>query len=115
MYANTAYEALYQIMGLQFQEEVTRWITSQVIFRALILMIFASAFFLFLISIASRYVPFFLAARRAPLSKLVLLIFCLFVGISLLKVDATTTASSMTGVSWSQNPYVRNNAPSVRE
>ena len=29
MYANTAYEALYLQMGLQFQEEVTRWITSQ--------------------------------------------------------------------------------------
>jgi hypothetical protein len=115
MYANTAYEALYQIMGLQFQEEVTRWITSQVIFRALLLIIFGSAFFFFLVSMASRYIPFFLPARRAPISKLILLVFCLFVGISLLKVGATTHSASMVGVSWAQNPYVRGNAPNARD
>jgi hypothetical protein len=115
MYANTAYEALYEIMGLQFQEEVTRWITSQVIFRACILLIFGVAFFAFLLSFASRYIPVFLPARRAPIAKLVLLVFCLFTGISLLKVDVTTGAGNMNGDSWAQNPYVTSNAPSVRD
>jgi len=115
MYANTAYEALYEIMGLQFQEEVTRWITSQVIFRALILVIFGVAFFIFLLSLASRYIPFFLPSRRAPISNVILLVFCLFAGISLLKVDVTTGAANMAGTSWAQNPYITSNAPSVRD
>ena len=80
MYANTAYEAFYQILGLQFQEEVTRWITSQVIFRAVIMVIFGCAFFWFLLHFASRYIPFFLQSRRAPIGSLIVLIFCLFVG-----------------------------------
>ncbi len=106
MYANTAYEALYLQMGLQFQEEVTRWITSQVIFRAALLIIFGIAFFTFLVHFTSRYIPFFLRSRRAPLGNVVGLMFCLFLGISLLKVGATESPANMTGGSWSQNPYI---------
>ena len=106
MYANTAYEALYQLIGLQLQESVTGWITSQVIFRAIIVLIFGTSLLIFLIHFASRYIPFFIAAKRAPLSRVILLVFCLFVGISLLKVDGVTTSENMKGKSWTQNPYV---------
>lgn len=114
MYSNTAYEAFYQILGLQFQEEVTHWITSQVIFRAAIILIFGAGVFLFLVHFASRYIPFFVQSRRAPVSKLVGLIFCLFIGISLLKVGATEDAQSMMGTSWSNNPYITSKIPSVQ-
>lgn len=106
MYANTAYEALYQLMGLQFQEQITDWITSQVIFRAVILVIFAVSLFMFLVHFASRYIPFAIPARRAPLSHLIFLIFCLFLGISLLKVGSGMTSQLMVGGSWAKNQYV---------
>jgi hypothetical protein len=115
MYANTAYEALYQLMGLQFQEQVTSWITSEVIFRATITIIFAVSFFTFLVHFASRYLPFVVPARRAPISKLIFLVFSLFLGISLLKVGTTSTSSQMAGNTWSQNPYVASIDPTLKD
>ena len=115
MYANTAYEALYQLMGLQFQEQVTTWITSQVIFRAMILIIFAVSFFAFLVHFASRYIPVVVPARRAPVSRIFSLVFCLFVGISLLKVDTTDGSGPMVGGSWAKNPYVASIRPDIKD
>jgi hypothetical protein len=115
MYANTAYEAFYQILGLQIQEQVTRWITSEVIFRAAILIIFAAAFFVFLVHFASRYIPFFLPARRAPLGRVVGLVFCLFLGISLLKVGGATGSKSFAGAAWAGNPYVQGKSPGAQD
>jgi len=115
VYSNTAYEALYLHMGLQFQEEVTHWITSQVIFRAGIVMIFAVAFFMFLAQFASRYLPVFFTARRAPIGKVIILMFCLCFGISFLKVGTGITPNNMSGSSWSQNPYIVSQTPSVKD
>ena len=115
MYANTAYEALYLQMGLQFQEEVTHWITSQVIFRAALILIFGVAFFTFLVQIASKYIPFFLPTRRAPIGNVVILIFCRFIGISLLKVGANVGPANMTGGTWSQNSYIQGHIPSAKD
>lgn len=115
MYANTAYEALYQLMGLQFQEQVTGWITSQVIFRALIILIFAVSFFTFLVHFASRYIPFMVATRRAPIGSLIFLVFCLFLGISLLKVGTDSTSRPMGGGTWAQNPYVTSLRPDIKD
>ena len=115
MYSNTAYEALYLQMGLQFQEEVTRWITSQVIFRAALLLIFGVAFFTFVVHFASRYIPFFLRTRRAPVGSVVVLVFCLFLGISLLKVGANVKPSNMAGGSWAQNPYLVSHLPTAKD
>lgn len=115
MYSNTAYEALYLQMGLQFQEEVTRWITSVVIFRAALLMIFGIAVFTFMVHFASRYVPFFLRSRRAPMGSLVASMFCLFLGISLLKVGGTVNPTNMAGGSWSQNPYILSKTPTAKD
>ena len=115
MYSNTAYEALYLQMGLQFQQEVIHWITSQVIFRAALLIIFGVAFFSFLVHFASRYIPFFLRSRRAPIGSVVVLVFCLFLGISLLKVDGSVGPTNMSGGSWSQNPYITSHLPSPQD
>ena len=86
MYSNTAYEALYQLMGLRLQEEVTNALTSAAVFRALLLIVFAVGFFTFLIHFASSSMPFFLPTRRAPLSRIASLFLGLFIGISILKV-----------------------------
>ena len=102
-------------MGLRFQEEVTHWITSQVIFRAMILIIFAVAFFAFLMQFASRYLPIFFTPRRASIGKVISLMFCLCIGISLLKVGTSITPGNMSGNSWAQNPYVVSQTPSVKD
>ena len=115
MYANTAYEALYLQMGLQFQEEVTRWITSQVIFRAALIIIFGIAFFTFLVHFASRHIPFFLRAHRAPMGSVVGLVLCLFMGISLLKVGSSMSPSNMAGGTWSQNPYIVSHVSNAKD
>lgn len=102
-------------MGLRFQEEVTHWITSQVIFRAMIVIIFAVAFFAFLMQFASRYLPIFFTARRASIGKVVMLTFSLCFGISLLKAGTGITPGNMSGASWAQNPYIVSQTPSVQD
>lgn len=112
MYSNTAYEALYQLMGLRLQEEVTAALTSAVVFRALILILFAIGFFSFLVHFASRSMPIFLPVKRAPFSRLAGLFLGLFVGISILKVGgASETAKSFTGKNWADNAYVQTHDP----
>ncbi len=115
MYSNTAYEALYLHMGLRFQEEVTHWITSQVIFRAGIVMIFAIAFFMFLTQFASKYLPIFFTPKRASLGKVIMLVFCLCLGISLLKVGAGIAPKNLSGTSWADNPYIVSQTPSIKD
>lgn len=102
-------------MGLQFQEEVTHWITSQVIFRASILMIFAIAFFTFLLQFVSRYLPIFFNARRAPIGKVIMLMFCLCLGISLLKVGTSVNPENFSGAGWAKNPYIVSSTHSVKD
>lgn len=107
MYTNTAYAALYQMMGLQFQEAVIHWITHEAVFKGVILLLFGASFMIFLIHFVSRHLPFVITVRRAPLSRLILLIFCLFLGISLLKAKSNFTSHAMDHRPWSQNPYVQ--------
>ena len=102
-------------MGLRFQEEVTHWITSQVVFRAAIIMIFAIAFFTFIAQLAARYLPFVFSLRRASIGKVVLLMFCLCFGISILKVGTSMTPANLTGTSWTHNPYIVSKTPSIRD
>ncbi|MEK7692454.1 MAG: hypothetical protein AAB425_15670 [Bdellovibrionota bacterium] len=112
MYSNTAYEALYQLMGLRLQEEVTTALTSAAVFRAFILLLFAMGFFTFMMDFESRSMPFILTTRRAPLSRLVALCFGLFVGISILKVGgASVTSRNIAGKPWGDNPYIRLHDP----
>ncbi|MGK5086521.1 hypothetical protein WDW86_03090 [Bdellovibrionota bacterium FG-2] len=54
-------------------------------------------------------------SRRAPVGSVVVLVFCLFVGISLLKVDASVNPANMTGGSWTQNPYITNHLPTAKD
>lgn len=116
MFSNTAYEALYQYLGLQLHASFIEVITSQKVFAAVILLIFGWMFFMTSAQFFSRYLPGVLVQRRpVPLSRFVKVIFCLFVGISLLKVGSNTTVNNYKGESWSQNPYVKAHGGDFRQ
>jgi hypothetical protein len=107
MFSNTAYEAFYQYLGLSLHSKFIEVITSQKVFLGLIVMIFGFLFFLTTVQFFSRYMPGALVNRRhVPLSKYVRIVFLLFLGISILKVETSTGVKRFNGQSWHQNPYI---------
>ena len=71
MFSNTAYEAVYQYLGLEIHSRFIEVITSQKVFLATIVMIFGFMFFLTTVQFFSRYMPGALVARRhVPLSDM---------------------------------------------
>ena len=108
MFTNTGYEAFYSYLGLQIHSEIVRAITSEGFFKGLSLIIFGSVLFITTIRFFTRYMPSTLVARRqVPLSAFAKIIFCLFIGLSLLKIGGTTDVLNYQGESWSDNPYVQ--------
>lgn len=107
MYSNSAYEALYQIIGLSLHQRFIEAITSEVFFRGLVLIIFGVLFFMTAAHFASRYLPGTLVNRKfVPLSKFIKITACLFLGVSLLRLSTTTRVSSYQGKSWHENSHV---------
>lgn len=107
MFSNTAYEALYQYLGLSLHAKFIDVITSHKVFLGLIVMIFGFLFFLTTVQFFSRYMPGALVSKRhVPLSKYVRIVFLLFLGISILKVQSHTGVKRFNGESWHQNPYI---------
>ena len=79
MFSNTAYEALYQYLGLAIHGQFIEAITSEIFFKAMVLIIFGGIFFITVIKFFSRYMPSALVARKhIPLSNFAKIIFCLF-------------------------------------
>lgn len=108
MFSNTAYEAVYQYLGLQLHSKFIELITSQKVFAAVIIMTFGYLFFTTSAHFFSRYVPGALVKRRSvPLSKFVQIVACLFLGMSLLRVGSNTSVKQLNGMSWDANPYVK--------
>lgn len=54
MFSNTAYEALYQIIGLSLHAKFIEIITGETFFKGLILMIFGAVFFFTILKFISR-------------------------------------------------------------
>lgn len=107
MFTNTAYEALYEYIGLSLHSKFIEIITSQKVFAGLILVIFGTMFFVTSAQFFSRYIPGVLVKRHSiPLSKFARIIFCLFLGIGILKVGSHTEVKNFSGNSWHQNSYV---------
>lgn len=107
MFSNTAYEAVYQYLGLELHNRFIEVITSQKVFLAAIVMIFGFMFFLTSVQFFSRYLPGALVARRhVPLSRYFKMICLLFLSISILKVESSTGVKRFNGESWSHNSYV---------
>lgn len=108
MFSNTAYEALYQILGLELHAKFIEVITGEAFFKGLILLIFGAGFFMTALKFISRYVPGSLVERRhLPLSKFVKVIACLFLGLAILRVGTTAQVSDYQGKNWADNPYVQ--------
>lgn len=107
MFSQTAYEALYQYLGLSLHSKFIDVITSQKVFLGMIVMIFGFMFFLTSAQFFSRYVPGAIITRRhVPLSKFFKIVALLFLSISILKVGSSTGVRRFNGESWHQNPYV---------
>lgn len=107
MFSNTAYEALYQYIGLELHSEFIEILTSQKVFLAVALLIFGFMFFMTTVQFFSRYLPGALIKKRSvPLSKYLKIVACLFLGMSLLRVGSSTSVVNFKGVSWHQNEYV---------
>lgn len=116
MFTNTAYEALYEYLGLGLHSKFVELITSQKVFASVILLIFAVMFFMTTAQFFSRYIPGVLVQRRMiPLSRYVKMIFFLFLGMSLLKVGTTTGVKNYKGESWHTNDYVKANDNTTTE
>jgi len=107
MFSNTAYEAMYQYLGLALHARFIEVITSQKVFLGVLILAFGVTFFLTTMHFFSRYLPGTLVRRKTvPLSQYAKIIACLFLGTALLKVGSTTSVRRFNGESWHQNPYI---------
>ncbi len=107
MFSNTAYEAMYEYIGLELHSKFIEVITSQKVFLGVVLLTFGVTFFLTTMHFFSRYLPGTLVRRKTvPLSQYAKIIGCLFLGTALLKVGSTTGVSRYNGESWHDNPYI---------
>jgi hypothetical protein len=108
MFSNTAYEALYQILGLELHAKFIEVITGEAFFKGLILLIFGVMFFMTTLKFISRYVPGSLVERKhLPLSKFIKVIACLFLGLAILRVGTSAKVSDYQGKNWAENAYVQ--------
>lgn len=115
MFSNTAYEALYQLLGLELHAKFIELITGEAFFKGIILIIFGALFFITLIKFISRYVPGSIIDRRhVPLSKFLKIIVCLFLGLTILRVGTKTGVTDYSGKNWSTNPYVQGRFDNVQ-
>ena len=116
MFSNTAYEALYQLIGLELHAKFIELITGESFFKGLVLMIFGTMFFLTAIKFVSRFIPGSIVERRqVPLSKFIKVIACLFLGLAVLRVGTESKVTDYQGKSWSENEYVKGRFENVTE
>jgi hypothetical protein len=116
MFSNTAYEALYQILGLELHAKFIEVITGEAFFKGLILLIFGVMFFMTTLKFISRYVPGSLVERKhLPLSKFIKVIACLFLGLAILRVGTNAKVSDYQGKNWADNPYVQGRFKGVEQ
>ena len=114
MFSNTAYEAMYEYLGLALHSKFIEVITSQKVFLGLVVLIFGVTFFITVAQFFSRYIPGVIVARKnIPLSKFVRVIFFLFLGISILKIGSSTGVKRFNGESWHENSYIHGQIRSV--
>jgi len=107
MFSSTAYEALFEYIGLELHSRFIDVLTSHRVFMAVVLMIFGVMFFMTTAQFFSRYLPGSLVKRRSiPLSKYVKIVACLLVGLSLLRIGSSTGVKRYNGDSWHTNSYI---------
>ena len=115
MYSSTAYEALYTYIGLNLHSTAIEMLTSYQFLIAIMLLIFAVAIFVAVYRYFSKYFP---NARvlggSASLASVFKIIACLFLGMTLLKVDSTATVTNYQNQSWHSNSYTSTRLPDVQ-
>lgn len=115
MFSNVAYEAFYTFLGLKFHERFIQAITSEAFFKGLVLLIFGVLFVMTILKFFSRYMPGSLVDRRhVPVTGFIKVIFFLFLGLSLLRVDSATTVQNFNRQTWHGNPYIMNKVGDLR-
>ena len=116
MFSNIAYEALYTYLGLKFHEIFIEIITSEPFFKGLAILIFGVIFVVTVVKIFSRYVPGVMLSKSSlPLTKAIKVIFLLFFGLSLLRVDARMEVKDYSRKSWHSNPYILDQVGATKE
>lgn len=114
MFSNTAYEALYQLIGLGLHAKFIEVITGETFFKGLVLIIFGAIFFFTILKFISRYLPGSLIEKRhVPISKFIKVIACLFLGLAILRVGSEAQVKDYQGKNWSDNAYVKNHVDNV--
>lgn len=109
MFSNTAYQALYQFIGLGLHSKFIEIITSESFFKGLIVLLFGAGFFITTLKFISKYIPGSLIERHpVPLSKFIKVVICLFLGLTILRVGANTQVKDYKSQNWANNPYVQN-------
>ncbi len=107
MFSTTAYEALYSYIGLHLHEASIKMLTSYQFFIAIMILIFGFSFFIFTWRYFNQYMPgVFKGGGSASLSRILKLILCLFLGMSLLRIGTTTGVRNHSGNSWHANQYI---------
>lgn len=115
MFSSTAYEALYQYIGLELHARFVEVLTSHRVFLAVILIIFAVMFFTTTTQFFSRYLPGVLVKRKTvPLSQYVRIVACLIVGLSVLRVGSQEGVERWDGTSWHANSYVTGKSRNIQ-
>ncbi|MBN8538985.1 MAG: hypothetical protein J0L82_01260 [Deltaproteobacteria bacterium] len=115
MFSNTAYEALYQIIGLSLHAKFIEIITGETFFKGLTLMIFGAVFFITILKFISRYIPGSLIERKQiPISRFIKVVACLFLGLALLRVGSDAKVKDYQGKNWADNPYVQKHVESLQ-
>jgi hypothetical protein len=115
MFSNTAYEALFQYIGLELHSRFIDVLTSQRMFMAIVLTIFGFMFFTTTAHFFSRYLPGSLVKRRSvPLSKYVQIVVCLVIGLSVLRVGSTSEVKRFNGDSWHTNSYITGKSHNIQ-
>ncbi len=108
MFSNTAYEALYQMLGLGLHAKFIELITGETFFKGLVLLIFGALFFFTALKFISKHLPGSLVERKhIPLSKMLKVIACLFLGLTILRVGQFTDVKDYQGKNWADNPYIQ--------
>ncbi len=108
MFAQTAYEAMYQYLGLELHAKFIEVITSEKVLLATVLLVFGFMFFHTSVQFFSRYMPGALIARKSvPLSRYVKITALLFLSLALLNVGTEQGVRQYNGESWHTNPYIK--------
>lgn len=108
MFSNTAYEALYEMIGLKLHSQFITLITSEGFFKGMILLIFGALFFISVVKFISKHVPGSLIERtHVPLSAFVKIIASLFLGLAILRVGGSAEVKDYNGKNWAENTYIK--------